>query len=187
MDRTQQAGGEKQVRELLIDPLRRRGLVKPSKMTRDQFEEMVADVCAKLAYMTEDNLAALEEQAAANAGGKDRDQMPIAQRILEWAGQIQPPADDASPLIRAVFANALGQDAIDGGWAPELLADLRQNRRWPTTYAVNMIRERAAGSIRQMQLLDDRLRQGGDLSEGDAGWRARRLAALERCRRISRM
>ena len=38
-------------------------------------------------------------------------------------------------LIRAVFAAALGQDALTGGWAPELLAEVRKVRRWPGAFA----------------------------------------------------
>jgi len=116
MDSTEQASGEKRVREVLVEPLLCRGLAKPSSLTKDQFEAMIDDLCKRLAYMTGESLAALEEVVASNPGGKDKDRLPIANAILGWAAQIQPPGDDASPLIRAVFANALGADALAGGW-----------------------------------------------------------------------
>ena len=40
MDSAEQAAGERRVRELLIEPLERRGLARPSSLTRAQYEEM---------------------------------------------------------------------------------------------------------------------------------------------------
>lgn len=185
MDNAEQATGEKRVKGVLIDPLMRRGLAKPTSLTKAQFGDMVEDLCARLAYMTDGNLMALEEQVAANAGGKDKDRFPIGQRILEWAAQIQPPRDDASPLIRAVFANQLGLDALAGGWAPELLVDLRGSRRWPGAWAVKSIKDKADNAIRQMRDLDARLARGDALTQDEAAWRDRRGRAITKCRHIS--
>lgn len=187
MDSAAQAAGEKQVKGLLIEPLLRRGLAKPSSLTKAQFDEMADDLCARLAYMNAANLMALEEQVAANPGGKDKDRFPIANRILEWAGQIQPPGDDASPLIRAVFGNQLGLDALAGGWAPELLSELRASRRWPGAWAVKTIKERANDAIRQMRNLDDKLAHQEDLTPSEAQWRERRVLVIDKCRRIADM
>lgn len=187
MDSAEQAMGEKRVRHRLIDPLRRRGLMRPGGMKVDAFEAMLAELCAKLAYMSDLNLAALEEDAATMAGGKDKDRFPVGQRILERAAQIQPPGDDASPLIRAVFANRLGQDAIDGGWAPELLAELRKTRRWPGAWAVKTIRERADDALRRMHDLEYRLARGDLLSQAEAGWRDRRCRDIAKCRHIAEL
>lgn len=185
MDRAGQAEGEKRVRAMLVDPLIRRGLGRPASVTRDQFEAMLDDVCARLAYMTPENLAALEEMVAAAPAGKDRDRMPIGNRIVEMAGLIQPPGDDASPLIRAVFAHGLGRDAIAEGWGPELLAHLRRHRAWPGAFAVSQIRGAAADALRRMDDLDRRLMRGDSLTRDEAEWRARRVAALDRCRAIA--
>lgn len=184
MDSTEQATGEKRVRQMLIDPLILRGLARPGSLTKAQFGDMVGDLCARLAYMTDANLAALEEQAAANAGGKDKDRFPIGQRILEWAAQIQPPGDDASPLIRAVFANQLGLDALAGGWAPELLLDLRASRRWPGAWAVKVIKDKADSAIRQMRDLDAKLARGDILDHAEDQWRARRKSIIAKCEAI---
>ncbi len=187
MDSTEQASGEKRVKGVLIDPLTRRGLAKPTSLTKAQFGDMVEDLCARLAYMTDANLMALEEQVAANAGGKDKDRFPIGQRILEWAAQIQPPGDDASPLIRAVFANQLGLDALVGGWAPELLADLKKTRRWPGAWQVKSVLDKADGAIRQMRDLDNRLARGDVLDPAEDQWRAHRLAVIAKCSDIRDM
>jgi hypothetical protein len=172
---------------ILIKPLQRRGLAKPGSLTKVQFDEMVKDLCARLAYMTGPNLMALEEQAASNPGGKDRDRFPIANRILEWAGQIQPPSDEASPLIRAVFAAQLGADALVGGWAPELLAELKKSRRWPNAYVITQIKQHAGDSVTRLARSDEALARGDELPSDLAAWRARRLAALQKCRDIAAM
>jgi len=187
MDSAAQADGEKRVDQFLIEPLMRRGLAKPSSLTKAQFEDMVKDLCARLAYMSEPNLMALEEQVSGNPGGKDRDRFPIANRILEWAGQIQPPGDEASPLIRAVFAAALGQDALVGGWAPELLFELKKSRRWPNTFVVSQIKRSADDNISQMRRCDDALARGDAVSPDVERWRARRLAVLQKCRDIAQL
>jgi len=187
METAEQAEGEKQVRRVLVEPLERRGLARPTSLTKAAYDAMVDDLCQRLAYMSAGNLAALEEQAAAHPGGKDKDRVPIANNLLKWAAEIQPPGDDASPLIRAVFAHGLGQDALMGGWAPELLGDLKKNRRWPGGFAIKGIRERADEPVRQMAKLDERLARGATLTEQENQWRQRRMAALDRCRRIAEM
>jgi hypothetical protein len=187
MDSAGQANGEKRVRAILIDGLMQRGLAKPGSLTKDQFQAMVDGLCAKLAYMSDINLAALEEEVAANPGGRDKDRFPIANDILSRAGRIQPPADDASPLIRAVFAAQLGRDALIAGWAPELLADLRQNRRWPGSYVVGQIKDQARDAIRKLEEYDRVLVRGDDLRPEEARWRDHRRAALARCQAIADM
>lgn len=184
MDSAEQAEGEKRVMRVLVDPLKRRGLAKPSTLTTAGFDDMVSDMCARLAYMTEASLAALEEQVAANPGGKDRDRFPIANLILSWAADIQPPGDGASPLIRAVFGHAVGKAALEEGWAPELLFDLKKTRRWPGQWALKTIKEGAGDAVRRLRDLDARLARGDSLAPVEAEWRDRRMAALHRCRDI---
>lgn len=187
MDGAEQAKGERRVGRVLIEPLLKRGLARPTGLTKARFADMVADLCARLAYMSEANLMVLEEQVAGNPGGRDRDRFPIANHILSWAAQIQPPGDDASPLIRAVFANRLGLDALAGGWAPELLHELKQTRRWPGAWVVKTIRDKADGSVRRMRDLDAKLARGGVLALEEERWRSRRLSILVKCRRIAEL
>jgi hypothetical protein len=185
MDSTQQAEGERRVEQLLVEPLQRRGLVKPATMTKDQFAAMVTDLCARLAYMSAANLGALEEEAAGLASGKGRDRFPIAQRILERAAEIQPPGDDASPLIRAVFANALGRDALQGGWAPELLAELRRSRRWPGSYTLTQVRAQADPAVRKATTLRGFVARGQGLTTEESAWLSRRVDAMRKCDQIA--
>lgn len=185
MDSAEQANGEKRVKQVLIDPLMKRGLGRPTTLTKKGFEDMVADLCARLAYMSEDSLMALEEQAAANPSGPSRDRFPIANNILTWAGHIHPPGDSASPLLRAVFASQLGRDAIDQGWAPELLADVKRTRMWPNRFVVSQIKDRADNALRDMRHFEEALAKGEYLSQDKQTWRQRRLEALQKCRDIA--
>lgn len=170
MDSVEQAEGQKRVRQLLVEPLKRRGLVKPSAMTKDQFSDMLDDLCARLAYMSEANLGALEEEAATMASGKNKDRFPIAQHILDRAGRFQQPPDDASPLIRAVFAHAMGRDAITQGWAPELLREVRNTRRWPNAFVVSKCRENAEEAVRRVSRLIGYRDGGQGLTAEESAW-----------------
>lgn len=184
MDSAEQAAGEKRVMQMLVEPLKRRGLARPTTLTVAGFDDMVNDMCARLAYMSEASLAALEEQVAANPGGKDRDRFPIANTILSWAGEIQPPGDSASPLVRAVFAHQIGRDALEEGWAPELLSDLKKFRRWPGAFALKTVKDSAGDAVRKLRDLEGRLARGDDLTVAEQDWRNRRIAALRRCQDI---
>ncbi|AGT09325.1 hypothetical protein [Paracoccus aminophilus] len=184
MNSEEQAQGEKRVLRLLVEPLKRRGLTKTSTLTVAQFDEMIEGMCQKLAYMSDASLMALEEQAAANPSGKDRDRFPIANLILQWAAVIQPPDGGASPLIQAVFAHGVGQSAITEGWAPELLDHLRKNRNWPNNWTLGKIRDGADGALRRYRDLQGRLAREGELGPVDCDWWDRRNAALQRCREI---
>ncbi|ANB33468.1 hypothetical protein M2324_003283 [Rhodovulum sulfidophilum] len=113
------------------------------------------------------------------AGGTD----PGFGGRLKAAAQIQPPADDASPLIRAVFAHAVGRQALAEGWAPELLDDLRHNRRWPRSYALGQIRQAAGEALRRHAHLAGA--GPGQLSPAEAAWLRDREARLAHCRSIA--
>ncbi len=187
MDAAEQKTGERQVRDRLIDPLLKRGLSKPPGLTRPMFEAMLDDLCQRLAYMDPLNLDALAEQVAANPAGKERDRLPIANRILEWAGRIEPPCDDASPLLRAVFGHALGRDALVEGWAPELLGHLRKWRKWPGGFEVRTLREEGTAAERKLRDIEMRLARDGEVGREEDQYRQRRRAAIERCRTIAEM
>nr|WP_319250491.1 hypothetical protein [uncultured Celeribacter sp.] len=189
MDAREQAEGEKRVMAYLVEPLEKRGFGRPTTLKVDQFEDMKRELCQKLAYMSAENLMALEEEAAGLAGGKECDRFPIAQKILERALIFQRPDDSASPLIRAIFANRLGQEAIADGWAPELLVGVRdmKKRAWPRPFQVTQIKRDAEGPTRRMRDIERRLAQGLDVSASDVAWRDRRLAIIRKCEEIGRM
>jgi hypothetical protein len=185
MDAREQAEGEKRVRQLLIEPLLERGLSRPKGIKVADFEKIVEKtICPKLAYMTPANLSALEFQIAAHPEGKERDQMPIPNKILAMAADIQEPGDEASPLLLAVFAAQLGADAIANGWAPELRRWLKKERKWPKSNAVGLIKEEASAAHRRVQDIEARRRAGEDISKPDDFWVASREAAQQKCEQI---
>ena len=187
MDAIEQAAGEKRVMSHLIVPLQRRGLARPSTLRQAQFEAMVDDLCKMLAYMSGINLQALAEVVAANPGGKGADRFPIANKILEWARQIQAPEEDASPLQRAVFAAPVGRAALDGLWAPELLALIKAERKWPGRWSVSQIKAQADDAVRRLRDVEMRLSRGDQLNQEDLQWRDRRRAAIQHCQDIAVM
>lgn len=185
MNSAEQAAGEKKVQELLITPLRRLGLSRPSGMLVADFDSMVADLCSKLAYMSELNLQALVVQVTAKRAGKNKDRFPIAADILDWATDIQEPADDASPLFRAVFASPMGREAMAEGWAPELLSKIRRARVWPKGSAIREVKTRAENAHIRLQDQDFCLAQGGKLSADEQDFRLKRQIAADKCSRIA--
>ncbi|WP_406720709.1 hypothetical protein RPE78_12265 [Thioclava litoralis] len=187
MDSAEQANGEKRVQAMLIEPLLRQGLAKPSTLTKAGFEEMQGGLRERLAYMSELSLSALAEQVAANPGGKAGDRFPIAVKILEWAAEIQPPSDDGSPLLRAVFANGIGQEALRDGWAPELRFWLKQNRRWPNAFVASQLREQARENLRRLTVIEENLAADRMVSDADLAFRQRRRAAMGKCETIARL
>lgn len=186
MDDAEQKQGERRVRVLLIEHLLGLGLGRPRGFTKQaDFEAMVDRVlCPRLAYMTELNLSALATEIAAQPAGKARDQMPIPAHILERAAVIQPPGDEASPLIRAVFAAALGADALEQGWAPELLRALKKDRRWPRAERVQQVKREAGEMMAKADDIRARLADGSGVHDHEKAFLAARDAAAVKCRRI---
>jgi len=129
----------------------------------------------------------LAEVVAANPSGKGADRFPIANKILEWARQIQQPEEDASPLQRAVFAAPVGQAALDGLWAPELLALVKAERKWPGRWWVSQVKTQADDAMRRLTDIEVRMLRGDQLGQEDLQWRGRRRAAIQRCQDIADM
>ncbi|MEP3297588.1 MAG: hypothetical protein ABJO27_14145 [Pseudoruegeria sp.] len=185
MDSEAQKAGERCVWQYLIDPLKRRGLAKPSSLTNDLYQDMLKETAQRLAYMSVDGLAALEESAAARPGGKDGDRFPILNNILTLAIDIERPPDDASPLLRKVMAHDVGQGAIVEGWAPELLHYVRSKRVWPKGFALTQVRQSSDDAVRRMRDIERRMASGQTITADEAKWRDRRKASIEKCKSIA--
>ena len=185
MDLQAQKQGEERVEEFLIMPLLRRGLVKPSHLTKGAFDDMVSDLKKRLAYMSADNLAALEEHSSARPSGKGKDRCPIANDILKWSFDFQEPPADGSPLLRAMMRHQTGQDAIAEGWAPELFAWVKQHRQFAKGYALTQIRQSSEANVRRMRDLDRRLQQGRDLTSEETLWRHKRMKEVDLCKALA--
>jgi|GEM_PF-395833 len=184
MDAKQQSDGEKRVQSMLIDWLEAMGLTKPSTMRKDQFETMKKELRQMLAYMQPKGLETLRDWCAAHPGGRDRDRFPIALKILERARHIEPPDTGPSPLMLNVFGHDLGLQAIQKGFAPELLTYLKAAREWPGNYTQSQIKMQADDPVRRLEDIELRMSRGDDVAPGEAEFRDRRLAALRKCQAI---
>jgi len=185
MDRAEQADGEKRVRELLIEPMERMGLARPSTIKAADWPASVAEICARLAYMGPEKLAALADELITQQARLGKDRMPVPAVILDRAAKVQPPADSNSPLITAVFRDRIGREAIAGDWAPELLVAVRRTRRWPSEYTIGEARSAAREAVRQVQLTRERMARGETVSPEQQHMAEARAGAVERCRAIS--
>ncbi|WP_197919326.1 hypothetical protein [Thiosulfatihalobacter marinus] len=195
MEAKDQADGEKRVKKLLIEPLENLGLGRPTTVNKAGYEAMVRTLCQLLAGKDADHLEALRDWAAANAGGPQRDRVPIAAKIIEQSRRIAPPRQtgDASPLLRAIFSAELGQRAIREGWAPELLYWLRSRpeggRQWPSSYAISQIKKNAYDPMRRLDDIEMRLSEGreDEVSQEEHQFRQRRRVRIAECERIAEM
>ncbi|GAA4218571.1 hypothetical protein GGQ68_002499 [Sagittula marina] len=185
MDSAAQKAGETRVRQNLIDPLSRLGLLRPSGMKVDAFEAMQRELCQRLAYMPETHIEALRETVEDNPAGKSRDRWPAATWILDRAKEISPPSPSASPLMRALFGHAFGQQALEGGWAPELLDHVKKVRRFPTQDQCNYVQQKARDNVDRANRLKRRRDRGEALQEDDGDWLKRRETREQQCREIA--
>jgi len=185
MDSKEQADGEKRVRDVLIDPLLKLGLGRPTTVNKATFEEMLHELEMKLAYLSAESLEALREHVMERPEGKNKDRWPIALKILKAAVDIQAPEGDASPLLRKVFAHEMGRASIEQGWAPELLAHLKKDRRWPGHFTVSQIMAAASDARRRLEDIELRLSRGDEINPDDAKFRNHRRAALAKCQAIA--
>ena len=185
MEAIEQAEGEKRVQDVLIAPLLALGLARPSMLRQAGFEVMLKELRQMLAYMSADNLVRLREEIEDRPGGKDGDRFPIALKILKWARKIQQPEAGPSPLMINVFRDSLGLEALAKGWAPELLINIRAERKWPGPFTVSKIKSSADDAMRRLPDIEMRLARGDIIPKEDAQWRDQRRAAIQKCQDIA--
>jgi len=184
MNSAEQAAGEQRVQEHLIAPLQGLGLARPSGIKVNDYADMISVIKKKLSYMTALNLQALAVEATTRVERKGNGRFPVAVDLLVWAAGIQQPSDDASPLIRAVFAGTVGQQAINEDWAPELLRHIRKARVWPTPVALREIKHQAQEARGRLEQLNDSLQYGETLTAADQRFHDSRNSAVLKCARI---
>ncbi len=175
-----QAAGEAKVRALLIDRVDRLAVLPPKGVTIGRWEEAKTEISQRLWRMSERGLSALAEFVEDNPAGDDKNRWPVAKIILDEARRIEPPGDDAPPsaLMCKIFTSQLGRDALEGGWAAELMERVTTDRRWPSEYAVRGIKESAAESKRRLQFIEEAKVRGDDLTPQQAGWLSKRSKFL---------
>lgn len=187
MDDKGQAAGEKRVREHLIEPLLALGLARPTTLTNAAFETMLRTLAQTLAHMSAEELADLKAWVQDNPGGPQRDRFPIAVHILDGARAIRPPEQGgASPFLRRVMASSVGEAALAGGYAPELLEHARANRgKWPGPFTVTQLQAKAREAFRRFEDLQVRESRNEELTAEECRFLAHRRAQIDRCRQIA--
>ncbi len=118
--------GKERVRENLILPLTKGGMIRKRGMPKAAEDEMLANLEARLAYMTADNLKALAEVLERYAGGKHKNVWPAEVSIYNWARAIQFPPASESRLVRSYLQSAAGSAAEVGGYLVELFWYLKK-------------------------------------------------------------
>lgn len=174
--------GKARVRSILIDPLIAQGMSR-GRMTLMQEREFLNSIEARLAYMSEENLAALGETVAALAKGKLQNQWPTEITICNWARRLQVPPAGASRLVRSMLQSAAGERAQIEGHLTELMLHLKKYGAPPNDYGWSMIRQKADENKGRMARIE-REQQVGSASPSDLAWLRGYMAQREMAQAI---
>lgn len=176
--------GKERVRQILIEPLQQRGMVRKRGQKVEQVDRMLASLEARLAYMTADNLGALAEVVERYAEGPKKNVWPAEVSICNWARRLQLPPASESRLVRSYLQSVAGRRAQSEGYLVELFYYLKKWGAPPAgDWAIGKIKAEAEDN-QQRRANIERLRDEGRASPSDLQWLSRYWAALERCTAI---
>jgi hypothetical protein len=161
--------GKERVRENLIRPLTKGGMIRKRGTSKVAEDEMIANLEARLSYMTESNLKALAEVVERYAGGKHKNVWPAEVSIYNWARAIQFPPASESRLVRSYLQSAAGRAAEGGGYLVELFWYLKKFGAPPNTYSLSEIK-READDNRSARARIKREQEQGRASHRDLNW-----------------
>ncbi|MGB0661311.1 MAG: hypothetical protein ACPGNV_14195 [Mangrovicoccus sp.] len=161
--------GKERVRENLILPLTKGGMIRKRGMSKTAEDEMLTNLEARLAYMTADNLKALAEVLERYAGGKHKNVWPAEVSIYNWARAIQFPPASESRLVRSYLQSAAGSAAEVGGYLVELFWYLKKFGAPPNTYSLSEIK-READDNRSALARIRRAQEVGRASQSELNW-----------------
>ena len=84
------------------------------------------------------------------------------------------------------MASSVGDDALAGGYAPELLAHARANRgKWPGPFTMSQLKDKAREAFRQFEDLQLRESRNDELTSEERQFLAKRKAEIDTCRQIA--
>ncbi len=169
------------VREYLIQPLERAGLVRPPKMTAAEHEAMLDKLQDRLGYLPPELLSTLAEVLLRLAEGPLLNRWPAFATIWNNAMRLMPPPDDEAHIMTSWLASIEGPVARSGGYLVELHEFLRRHGRPPGSYEMGKIREAAADNGRRRQRIEEWIAKGHAKGEDRQwlDWYLRRLAQCE--------
>lgn len=133
------------VREKLIGPLM--SLPRPKRVSAADHEAALAKLAQQLAYLSPRALDGLCELAlVTSAGGKA---CPAVDLIRSWAYQIERPPITSSDYALSLMASAMGREAMETGYAVELLRHARRFGPPPGKYVISDLRDQARVNLRR--------------------------------------
>lgn len=172
--------GRKRVKDHLIDPLNRKGMIRNRNTSVSDHEQMLTDLQNFLAYMTIENLAALEEVVERNAEGRNKNLWPVEVSIRNWARRLQMPSASESRLVRSYLQSSAGQAALDGGFLVELFLYLKKMGIPPNDYAYVVIRDEAKQNAGKLESVK-RDQQNGRAVPRAVAWAENYRTTKRRC------
>ena len=173
--------GKDRVRQALIEPLIRAGMVRRSGATLPDHAAMMDRLEARLAYMSPEMLLALAEIVERHADGKAKNVWPAEVSICNWARDLEPPPPSESRLVRSYMQSSAGALAYGEGYALELFLYLKKFGRPPVgSYAIDTIKADADRNSRRANAVQNAI-DCGRASEMDAAWLVQYRAAQKRC------
>ena len=172
--------GKERVRENLILPLTKGGMIRKRGVSKSAEDAMLSNLEAPLSYMTSGNLAALAEVVERYAGGKHKNIWPAEVSICNWARDIQCPPTSESRLIRSYFQSAAGQAAQAGGYLVELFFYLKKFGAPPGSYSLSEIKRKADENHRTRARIK-REQDCGQVRPSDLSWIEDYYQAQRRC------
>ena len=136
----------RRVQEILINWLLDRGVTRPGGMNVSDWEERQKEICARLAYLTADELERLREfilNFSARSRLKSKPMPPLVWILDAATHSVRPCPPSDSEMVRAFMSGPKGLQAFDEGYAPGLLLYLKDMGNVPTTrFAWDEVRSR---------------------------------------------
>ena len=172
--------GKERVRQNLIAPLERVGMVRKRGTSVEKHDAFLARLQARLSYMTADRLQDLVEVIERYAEGPKKNQWPAEVSIMNWARALQEPPASESRLVRSYLQSGAGDAAAAGDYLVELFGHLKRFGAPPNDYSLKCIKEAADGNRRRRAQIE-RDRDHGQAGAADMAWLASYMDARRRC------
>lgn len=172
--------GKERVRQYLIEPLERIGMVRKRRCSAEKHQAMLGSLEARLAYMSADRLQGLAETVERNAGGAMKHEWPAEVSIMNWARRLQAPPASESRLVRSYLQSGAGDAAVAGGYVVELFYHLKKYGAPPNDYSTREIRRDAQGNQRRLANIE-RDQEANRASPSDLAWLDGYMGARRRC------
>lgn len=177
--------GKERVERILTGPLEMMGMGRKRGVKVEDHAAMLDRLRARLAYMGEDELAALREVVERYATGRDLNTWPDEISVINWARRIQPPPPSESRLVRSYLQSGAGRAAQAGDYLVELFRYLKVQGQPPNEFALSQIIREADERRRDLPRVERAVKDGRASPQEEHGLRVY-MNTLARCEAILR-